>query len=115
MGDLPYDLNTIKLTWIKPDDYTILHSKMFDSLDEALKNVPEDIKKEDFMVMQLIKTDGTAYDWKLLPYGQHDKFIRGMSFVDNKFLYYGTMALVVIGLIYIVKLIATKYNKNGSN
>ena len=39
MGDLPYDLNTIKLTWIKPDDYTILHSKMFDSLDEALKNV----------------------------------------------------------------------------
>lgn len=45
------------------------------------------------MVMQLIKTDGT----------------------DNKFLYYGTMALVVIGIIYIFKLIATKYNKNGSN
>ena len=40
MEDLPYKLGTIKLTWINPTDYTILESKMFDSVEEALKNIP---------------------------------------------------------------------------
>lgn len=108
MEDLPYKLGTIKLTWINPSDYTILESKMFDSVDEALKNLPSNIKKEDFMIFKLNKTDGTAYEWKLLPYGNHSEFIRSMEFRNNKFLFYGSMALGVMGAIYVLKLITSK-------
>lgn len=108
MEDLPYKLGTIKLTWINPSDYTILESKMFDSVDEALKNLPSNIKKEDFMIFKLTKTDGTAYEWKLLPYGNHSEFIRSMEFRNNKFLFYGSMALGVMGAIYVLKLITSK-------
>lgn len=105
MEDLPYKLGTIKLTWINPSDYTILESKMFDSVDEALKNLPSNIKKEDFMIFKLIKTDGTAYEWKLLPYGNHSDFVRSMQFRDNKLYYYGSMGLGVLGAVYLLKLL----------
>ena len=48
MEDLPYELGTIKLTWINPSEYTILESKMFDSVDEALQNIPTNIKKNEY-------------------------------------------------------------------
>jgi hypothetical protein len=105
MEDLPYKLGTIKLTWINPSDYTILESKMFDSVDEALKNLPSNIKKEDFMIFKLIKTDGTAYEWKLLPYGNHSDFVRSMEFRNNKLYYYGSMGLGVLGAVYLLKLL----------
>ena len=105
MEDLPYKLGTIKLTWINPSDYTILESKMFDSVDEALKNIPKDIKREDYMIFKLIKTDGTAYEWKLLPYGNHSDFVRSMEFRDNKLYYYGSMGLGVLGAVYLLKLL----------
>jgi hypothetical protein len=105
MEDLPYKLGTIKLTWINPSDYTILESKMFDSVDEALKNLPSNIKKEDFMIFKLIKTDGTAYEWKLMPYGIQNDFVRGMQFRDNKLYYYGSMGLGVLGAFYLLKLL----------
>ena len=108
MEDLPYKLGTIKLTWINPSDYTILESKMFDSVDEALKNLPSNIKKEDFMIFKLIKTDGTAYEWKLLPYGNHSEFIRSMEFRNNKFIFYGSIALSIIGAIFVLKLMISK-------
>lgn len=110
MEDLPYKLGTIKLTWINPSEYTILESKMFDSVDEALQNLPTNIKKNEYMIFKLIKTDGTAYEWKLLPYGNHNDFVRSMQFRNNKVLYYGSMTLGVIGAICIIKLIATKLN-----
>ena len=105
MEELPYKIGTIKLTWINPKDYTILESKMFDSVDEALKNIPKNIKREDYMIFKLIKTDGTAYQWKLLPYGNHSEFIRSMEFRNNKFLFYGSLALSVMGAIFVLKLI----------
>jgi|TARA_B110000503_G_C7026782_1_gene362212 hypothetical protein len=105
MEDLPYKIGTIKLTWITPSEFTILKSKMFDSVDEALKNIPKGINKEDFMIFKLIKTDGTAYEWKLLPYGNHSDFVRSMEFRDNKLYYYGTMGLGVLGAFYLLKLL----------
>jgi hypothetical protein len=78
---------------------------MFDSVDEALKNIPTDIKKNEFMIFQLIKSDGIAYEWKLLPYGIHNRFVKSMEFRDNKVLYYGSMGLGVLGAIYILKLV----------
>jgi hypothetical protein len=108
MEDLTYKLGTIKLTWIDPNDYTILESKMFDSVSEALKNVPKDIKENEFMLFELIKSDGVAYEWKLLPYGVHKRFVQGMEFRDNKLYYYGSMALGVLGAFYFLKLIFAK-------
>ena len=108
MEDLPYKIGTIKLTWISPSDFTILESKMFDSVDEALKNIPKGINKEDFMIFKLIKTDGTAYEWKLLPYGNHSEFIRSMEFRNNKFIFYGSIALTIIGAIFVLKLMISK-------
>lgn len=105
MEDLPYKLGTIKLTWINPTDYTILDSKMFDSVEEALQNTPSNIKKNEYMIFKLIKTDGTAYEWKLLPYGNHSDFVRSMEFRDNKLYYYGSMGLGVLGAIYLLKLL----------
>ena len=110
MEDLPYKIGTIKLTWINPTDYTILQSKMFDSVDEAIQNIPSNIKKNEYMIFKLIKTDGTAYQWKLLPYGIHSDFVMGMKFRDNKLYYYGSMGLGIIGAICIIKLIAKKLN-----
>jgi hypothetical protein len=106
--NLPYKLGTIKLTWIDPNDYTILESKMFDSVDEALNNIPLEVKDNEFMIFKLIKTDGNAYEWKLLPYGIHKRFVQGMEFRDNKLYYYGSMGLGVLGAIYLLKLVFAK-------
>ena len=40
MDELPYSKGTIKLTWIDPSNYEILHSAMYDTLDGALSNLP---------------------------------------------------------------------------
>jgi hypothetical protein len=106
--NLPYKLGTIKLTWVDPNDYTILESKMFNSVDEALKNIPSEIKDNEYMIFELIKSDGTAYEWKLLPFGIHNRFVQGMEFRDNKLYYYGSMALGVLGAFYFLKLIFAK-------
>jgi hypothetical protein len=103
--NLPYTLGTIKLTWINPNDYTILESKMFNSVDEALKNLPSKVKENEYMIFKLTKTDGIAYEWKLLPYGIYKRFVQGMKFRDNKLYYYGSMALGVLGSIYVLKLL----------
>ena len=105
MEDLPYKLGTIKLTWINPTDYTILQSKMFDSVEEAIKNLPKEIKKNQYMIFKLIKSDGVAYEWKLLPYGISNDFVRSMQFRDNKLYYYGSMGLGVLGAFYLLKLL----------
>lgn len=104
LKELPYKLGTIKLTWINPKDFTILDSKMFGSVEEALENIPSNIKKNEFMIFKLIKSDGVAYEWKLLNYGKHNNFIRSMEFRDNKLYYYGSMVLGVLGAIYLLKL-----------
>lgn len=108
MEDLPYKLGTLKLTWINPNDYTILESKMFDSVEEALKNIPANIKKNQYMIFKLVKSDGVAYEWKLLPYGIHNDFVSGMQFRDNKLYYYGSMGLGVLGAFYLLKLLFFK-------
>lgn len=108
MQDLPYKIGTIKLTWINPKDYSILESKMFNSINEALSNLPSEIDKNKFMLFQLIETDGKAYEWQLLPFGLHKEFIDGMKFRDNKLLYYGSMGLGLLGAYYLLKLIFSK-------
>ena len=105
MNELPYKVGTIKLTWINPRDNTILESAMFRSVDEALKNLPTDIKRNDFLLFQLIQTDGEKYRWKLLNYGKFYQYKYGMEFLDSDLLFYGTLLFTVLGFLYIIKFV----------
>ena len=91
---LPYQQGTIKLTWIDPSNYKILNSSMFSDIESALAQAP----KKNWMLFELDKTDGVSYTWKLLPYGDYKQYLSSMKFRDNKFLYFGGLALVFIGI-----------------
>lgn len=103
----PYREGTIKLTWIDPENYKILNGKMFTSVNEALNSVPES-KGNNWLIFKLIKTDGQEYNWELLPYGKYKGYERGMKYRDNKFLYFGGVALMLLGAYYLI----IKANKN---
>jgi len=104
-NNLPYKNGTIKLTWINPQDYKVLESKMFDNQEEALKNLPSNIEPNNYLLFKLISRNGDSYKWELLDGGRSKEYINGMKFRDNKLLYYGTMGLGVLGIIFIFKLI----------
>ena len=103
--ELPYSKGTIKLTWINPKDNTILESAMYQSVDEALKNIPKTIKKNDFLIFELVSTDGVQYKWKLLPYGRYAQYKYGMEFFDNDFIFYGAVAVGVFGIYSLMKVL----------
>ena len=73
-----YRLGTLKLTWINPNDFTILESQMYDS-DELEKALREAESKPDLMLFQLMSTKDDGYQWKLLPYGTYKSFVRSMK------------------------------------
>jgi hypothetical protein len=103
--NLPYGKGTIKLTWINPKDYNILESAMYNSVDEALKNIPKNIKKNDFLIFELVSTDGVEYKWKLLPYGRSSQYKYGMEFFDNDFVFYGVLGLSLFGVYSVLKVL----------
>lgn len=90
-----YEIGTLKLTWINPNDYTILESKMF-SKDELTKALRESESKPDWMLFQLETTKDDAYKWKLLPYGTADSFLRSMKIRNNP--WYPLLIVAGIGL-----------------
>ena len=95
-----YSIGTLKLTWIDPNDYTILESKMYkaEELEKALKDADS---KKDWMLFQLQKNFKDDYSWKLLPYGTADSFVRSMKMRDSLILPY--VAIAGAGLfIYLV-------------
>jgi hypothetical protein len=103
--NLPYGKGTIKLTWINQNDYNILESAMYSSVNEALKNVPKNIKKNDFLIFELVSTDGVQYKWKLLPYGRSNQYKYGMEFFDNNLVFYGLMGLSLFGIYSLFKVL----------
>jgi hypothetical protein len=104
-----YQKGTIKLTWINPNDYTILDSKMFkpDELEKALKEAEE---KKDWMLFQLESTKNDSYSWKLLPYGTADSFVRNMKLRDSLILPY----VVILGGGLFIYLLLDKISRSGS-
>jgi len=103
--NLPYGKGTIKLTWINPKDYNILESAMYNSVDEALQNIPKNIKKNDFLLFELVSTDGVQYKWKLLPYGRSNQYKYGMEFFDNDLVFYGFVGLTLFGVYSVLKVL----------
>ncbi len=72
-----YKIGTIKVAWVESDP-EYFSSQMFapDQLNEA---VAFGEKVKDYMVMQLIKTDGDYYRWRLLKYGGYKQLISGTN------------------------------------
>jgi hypothetical protein len=95
--NLPYRDGTIKLTWIEPSNYKVLHSQMFNSVSEALNNLPKKQLGKNWLLFKLTKSDGIKYEWELLPYGQYVGYINGMKLRDNPILKYGSIALMIFG------------------
>jgi len=92
-----YAKGTIKLTWINPKNYSILESEMFKSVSDALSNLPKS-KGNNWLIFELIDTDGKKYHWKLLPYGKYKGYLWGMKFRDNPILRYGTILIMIYGV-----------------
>jgi hypothetical protein len=95
----PYVKGTIKLTWIDPKNFAILSSKMYETLDEALKNTQG---KKDWLIFRLVESDGNSYKWELLPYGDSKSYLNSMKafdFVEKNGLY----ILLGLGVILLIK------------
>ena len=103
-----YQLGTIKLTWIDPNDYTVLESKMFkaNELELALKTADT---KKDWMLFQLQKNYKDDYSWKLLPYGTSESFVRSMKLRDSLILPY----IGIAGAGLFIYLILDKISRSG--
>ena len=64
-----------KLAWVDDNNSSVLHSKMFETKEEAIK---ESEDKKDFMIFSLEKMDSGSYTWNLLPYGNYNAFKAGV-------------------------------------
>lgn len=90
-----YKNGTIKLTWINPKDYSILESTMYNTLEEAVANSKD---KNNFLIFELISSEGEKYSWKLLPYGKYKAFLMELKYRDSMLV---KGALVGVGLLAI--------------
>ena len=108
MSNIPYQIGTIKLTYINPDDYKILHGEMYDTIPEALAQVDQKNKGNNWLLFELIQTDGKSYSWKLLPYGKHRGYISGMKLRDNTILRLIMTAIFLYGIFTLGKLVVKK-------
>jgi len=77
-----YEIGTLKLTWINPNDYTLLESQMYYP-NELKKALRDSESKPDWMLFQLVSTKDDGYQWKLLPYGTYKSFVRSMKWRNN--------------------------------
>ena len=86
-----YEKGTVKLTWIDPNDYSILDSGMYNSVEEALADSKG---KKNFMVFQLKERKGDTYSWQLLPYGKYNEYVGGMKLRDSKIAWILTIGIL---------------------
>jgi len=93
----PYPIGTVKLTWIDPDNYNILSGKMFNSAEEAISNVTPDLKS-NWLLMELVETDGIEYKWKLLPFGSFKRYKRSMQLTDKLPIALLILTIAVVGI-----------------
>lgn len=90
-----------KLAWVDESNTSVLHSKMYETKEEALLDSQS---KKDFMLFSLDKMDDGSYTWDLLPYGNYNSFIAGMS-AKSFLVKWKYPILLGIGLIMIYKII----------
>lgn len=79
-----YALGTLKLTWINPNDYALLESKMFDKgALETLRKYISEKNIKNYMVFELVNNKNDEYQWRLLPYGKAESFLFHMRAQDS--------------------------------
>jgi hypothetical protein len=100
-----YEVGTIKLTWINPSDFTILESKMYKK-DDLQKAISDAKTKPNFMLFTLLNVQGDQYQWKLLPYGEADRFVRSMQLSKSPMIAYAGIALSVLAIYGAYKIIS---------
>ena len=100
-----YEIGTIKLTWINPSDFTILESRMYKK-DELQKALADAKSKPDFMLFTLLNVQGDQYQWKLLPYGEANRFVYSMQISKSPMAAYAGIAIVGLALYGTYKLIS---------
>lgn len=98
-----YPIGQIKLTWINPNNYEILESQFFNSIPEAIQYAQG---RKDWLIFELKETNGNYYNWQLLPYGEHRKYINGMKARDNRGLIIGGLVILFSIAIYSTYLIS---------
>jgi len=72
-----YPLGTLKVVWVE-DNIEYLSSDMFkpDLINQA---VAYGKTKGAFMIMELISQKKDLYRWKVLPYGKHKEYLKGVG------------------------------------
>jgi len=86
---------TIKLAWLDSDKTdSVLHSKTFDTIAEALKDVTKE--KNSWFIFKALRNEGGESTWELLPYGNYKDYGRGVN-VTNNFLV-KTSVVILSGL-----------------
>ena len=77
-----FEKGLIKVAWVEKSN-KILYSKMFNSLDEALKFSKN---KKDYLIFKLIKQKGLKeFKWEILDYGRSKEFTKLVKY-EKKFL-----------------------------
>jgi hypothetical protein len=80
---------------------------MFNSVQDALNSTDQiESLGNNWLIFQLVQTDGQKYKWEVLPYGKHKGYVNGMKLRDNLVLRYGSVLLMVLGAYMLYKLIA---------
>lgn len=72
---------TVKVAWVDAKDPDIMESKMYEDLDTALAEA----RGKTFMLMELEDSGGDYYKWRVLPYGEYEKF-KGLVSLNDIFL-----------------------------
>lgn len=71
---------TIKAAWINEFDSDILESKMYDSIEEAIK----DSEGKEYLIFELEDSEDGHYKWSLLPHGMYKEY-KFASILNQKF------------------------------
>lgn len=106
----PYAKGTVKLTWVDKNDNKILHSQMFDSVEEALKNSYE---KRHWLIFKLKQSASDTYNWELLPYGYNKSYTRSLFISEKPLLKLFLFGLAATGAYFIGKAIYDKLKDNS--
>jgi hypothetical protein len=72
-----YPLGTLKVVWVE-DNIEYLSSDMFKP-DQINQAIAYGKTKGAFMIMELISQQKDLYRWKVLPYGKHKEYLKGVG------------------------------------
>ena len=95
-----YKLGTLKVAWIE-NNPEYMSSVMFNE-DELEKAVKFGKTKDNFIIMKLCNESNHFYQWRLLKYGDYNKYILSMKLRRNSIIIALVLVLLAILLVSIL-------------